>query len=192
MVAPVALLLALLVGQWFPKAFGRHLPLVGSYLLAVVILLQTILVANGGVISLQDGQYGGSCAPAHQINAYLRQHYAGGLILENIFSSKIDGTEAGVDLKDIISESSGELWKKALNDPSMVDWIIVRPGLKIDPITTHLDLSSPAFLSQFTLVVQEPDGINLYHRNGLPPLPTRPLPPDFLTMHSLCTKNSLG
>ena len=192
MVAPVALLLALLPGQWFPKAFGRYLLLVGSYLLIGVILLQTLLIAHGGVIALQDGQDGGSCAPTHQINAYLWQHYAGGLILENIFSSKIDGTEAGVDLKDIISESSDELWKEALNDPSMVDWIIVRPGLKIDPIVTHIDLNSPAFLSQFSLVVQEPDGINLYHRNGLPRLPTRPLPSDFLTMHVLCTKNSPG
>lgn len=190
MVAPVGLLLALLSGQWRPKAWRRYLPQIGSYLLVGVIGLQTIMIAHGGVIALQDGQYGGSCAPTHQINAYLRQHYAGGLILENIFSSKIDGTEAGVDLKDIISESSGELWKQALNDPSMMDWIIVRPGLKIDPIVTHIDLNSSAFLSQFTLVVQEPDGINLYHRNGLPPLPTRPLPPDFLTMHSLCTKNA--
>ncbi|HLW03681.1 MAG TPA: glycosyltransferase [Ktedonobacterales bacterium] len=192
MVAPVALLLALLPGQWFPKAFGRSVLLAGSYLLVGVILLQTVLIARGGVITLEDGQYGGSCAPAHQINAYLWQHYAGGLILENIFSSKIDGTEAGVDLKDFISESSGTLWKEALRDPSMVDWIIVRPGLKIDPIATHIDLNSPAFRAQFSLVVQEPDGINLYHRNGLPPLPSRPLPAGFLTTHLLCTKNSLG
>ena len=149
MVAPVALLLALLPGQWFPKAFGRYLLLVGSYLLVGVILLQTLLIAHGGVIALQEGQDGGSCAPTHQINAYLWQHYAGGLILENIFSSKIDGTEAGVDLKDIISESSDKLWKEALNDPSMVDWIIVRPGLKIDPIVTHIDLNSPTFRTVF-------------------------------------------
>jgi hypothetical protein len=192
MVAPAALLLALLPGQWLPKAWGRHVPHISSYLLTGVILLQTILVARGGVITLQDGQDGGSCAPPHQINAYLWQHYAGGRILENIFSSKIDGTEAGVDLKDFISESSGELWKEALNDPSLVDWIIVRPGLKIDPIVTHINLNSAAFLSQFSLVVQEPDGISLYHRNGLPPLPTRPLPPDFLTVHAFCNKNSSG
>ena len=156
-------------------------------MLAVVIVLQTILVVNGGIITLQDGQYGGACTYAHPINTYLAQHYAGGRILENIFSSKIDGTEAEVDLKDIISESSGELWKEALNDPaSMVEWIIVRPGLKTDPIVTHVDLQSPAFLSQFTLVLQEQNGISLFHRKGLPPLPTRPLPPGFLAEHRLC------
>jgi cellulose synthase/poly-beta-1,6-N-acetylglucosamine synthase-like glycosyltransferase/transposase len=189
MVAPVALFLAMLVGQWSPRAFARHWAAIGSCLLAGVIVLQTLLVVHGGIITLQDGQYGGSCAYAHPINAYLAQHYAGGRILENIFSSKIDGTEAGVELKDIISESSGELWKEALNDPaSMVDWIIVRPGLTIDPIVTHIDLQSPAFLSRFTLVDHEQDGISLFHRKGLPPLPTRPLPAGLLTEHSLCRR----
>ena len=190
MVAPAALFLAILAGQWPPRTLGQRLATMGSCFLAGVIVLQTILVVYGGIITVQDGQYGGSCASTHPINAYLAQHYAGGRILENIFSSKIDGTEAGVELKDIISESSGELWKEALNDPaSMVDWIIVRPGLKIDPIVTHIDLRSPAFLSRFTLVTQEPDGISLFHRNGLPPLPTRPLPSGFLDAHRLCTRN---
>jgi len=32
-------------------------------------------------------------------------------------------------------KSSGDLWKEALNDPAtMVDWIIVRPGLKLIPL----------------------------------------------------------
>jgi cellulose synthase/poly-beta-1,6-N-acetylglucosamine synthase-like glycosyltransferase len=193
MVVPIALFLAMLAGQWSPKAFARHWATIESCFLAGVIILQTILVVNGGVITVQDGQYGGSCAYAHPINTYLAQHYAGGKILENIFSSKIDGTEAGVELKDIISESSDELWKEALSDPaSMVDWIIVRPGLKIDPIVTHIDLQSPAFLSQFTLVLQEQDGISLFHRNGRPPLPTRPLPSGFLNEHLLCRRNGSG
>ncbi len=187
MVVPVALFLAMLAGQWSPKAFARHWATIESCFLAGVIVLQTILVVTGGIITVEDGQYGGSCAYAHPINAYLTQHYAGGRILENVFTTKIDGTEAGVELKDIISESSGELWNEALNDPaSMVDWIIVRPGLKIDPIVTHIDLQSPAFLSRFTLVFQGQDGISLFHRNGRPPLPTRPLPAGFLDEHHLC------
>ena len=190
MVAPVALFLAMLAGQWSPKAFARHWATIGSCFLAGVIILQTILVVNGGIITVQDGQYGGSHASVHPINTYLMQHYAGGRVLENIFTSKIDGTEAGLEFKDIISESSGDLWKQALNDPAaMVDWIIVRPGTAIDPIVTHINLQSPAFLSQFTLVLQEQDGLALYHRNGLPPLPTRPLPSGFLNEHYLCTSN---
>jgi hypothetical protein len=193
MVVPVALFLTMLAGQWSPRAFARRWATIGSCCLAGVIVLQTILVVHGGIITLQDGQYGGSCAFAHPINAYLAQHYAGGRILENVFSSKIDGTEAGVELKDIISESSGELWKEALNDPAaMVDWIIVRPGLTIDPIVTHIDLQSPAFLSRFALVDQEQDGLHLYHRKGLPPLPTRPLPAGFLSGHHLCKRNGSG
>ena len=187
MVAPAAFFLGLLAAEWSPRTSARIWASLGPCFLIAVIVLQTALVVNGGIITLQDGQYGGACAYAHPINAYLAQHYAGGEVLENIFSSKIDGTEAGLELKDIISESSGQLWKEALNNQaSMVDWIIVRPGLKIDPIVTHIDLQSPAFLSQFTLVMQEPDGISLYHRKGLPPLPTRPLPSDFLVAHRLC------
>ena len=81
MVAPVALFLALLAGQWSPKASARYWVTIGSCFLAGVIVLQTILVVNGGIITVQDGQYGGSCAYAHTINAYLAQHYAGGRIL---------------------------------------------------------------------------------------------------------------
>jgi hypothetical protein len=62
----------------------------------------------------------------------------------------------------------------------------VRPGLKIDPVVTHIDLQSPAFLVQFTLVLHEQDGISLFHRIGLPLLPTRPLPAGFLAEHHLC------
>ena len=189
MVAPVAFFVGLLAAEWSPSTFARIWTFLGPCFLIAVIVLQTALVVNGGIITLQDGQYGGSCAYTHPISAYLAQHYAGGEVLESIFSSKIDGTEAGLDLKDIISESSGQLWEEGLNNPaSVADWIIVHPGLNLDPIATHIDLQSPAFLSQFTLVMQESDGLSLYHRKGLPPLPTRPLPSGFLTAHLLCKK----
>lgn len=192
MVAPVALLLAILARKWSSQKCARCLAREGRWLLAGVIVLQTVLIVRGGIITMQDGQYGGSCAFPHPINVYLAQHYAGGRVLENVFSSKIDGAEAGIELKDLIYEGSGELWKQALNDPAaLVDWIIVRPGLRIDPIVQHIDLKSPAFLSHFTLVVQERDGINLYHRNGAP-LTTRPIPAWFFTNHHLCKPELQG
>ena len=39
---------------------------------------------------------------------------------------------------------------------------------------------------EFTLVYQEQYGLRLYHRNGLPPLPNRPVSPYLATEHSLC------
>ena len=173
-------------------------PLIGQIVLVIAIVIQTILTASGGIISLQDGQYGLSCAPAEPITIYLAQHYDGGRILEDVNGVLINESEAGIDLKNTIYEGSGELWKRALNDPaSMVEWIIVPSGVQHsvialpvqdDPIAKRIDLESPAFLSKFTLVVQQPYGLylRLYHRNGRSPLPTRPIPSSLLTDHRLC------
>lgn len=83
-----------------------------------------------------------------------------------MFASKLDGTGVGIPLKNFIYEGSNELWKQALKEPgSMVDWIIVRPGDKNDPVARSIDFNSPLFSSQFTRVVQESDGLTLFHRN---------------------------
>jgi len=195
-VAPVALFLATLVEGWSISIPARIRPLIGQIVLVIAIVIQTILTASGGIISLQDGQYGFSCAPIEPITVYLAQHYAGGRILEDANAFSIAESEAGIDLKNTIYEGSTELWQKALNDPaSMVEWIIVSPDAPDDPIAKRIDLESPAFLSQFTLVVQERDSIaysvyhlSLYHRNGRSPLPARPIPSNLLTDHRLCAR----
>ncbi len=197
-VAPIALFVAILARRWPISMPARIRPLIGQIVLVIAIVIQTILTASGGIISLQDGQYGLSCAPAEPITIYLAQHYDGGRILEDVNGVLINESEAGIDLKNTIYEGSGELWKRALNDPaSMVEWIIVPSGVQHsvialpvqdDPIAKRIDLESPAFLSKFTLVVQQPYGLylRLYHRNGRSPLPTRPIPSSLLTDHRLC------
>jgi len=193
-VAPAALFLATLAQGWSISIPARIRPLIGQIVLVIAIVIQTILTAYGGIISLQDGQYGFSCAPIAPITIYLAQHYDGERILEDANAFLITESEAGIDLKNTIYEGSTGLWKKALNDPaSMVEWIMVSPDAPNDPIAKHIDLESPAFLSQFTLVVQERDSISygvyhlsLYHRNGRSPLPARPIPSSLLTDHRLC------
>jgi hypothetical protein len=158
-----------------------------AFYIVIVIGIQTMLTASGGIISLQDGLYGASCLPTERITIYLAQHYAGGSILEDVNVFPINEAYIGIDLKDAIYEGSGELWKKALNDPaSVVDWIIAQPRIPNDLITTRIDLKSPKFLSQFTLVFQQGDGLTLYHRKGRPPLPTRPIPSSLITDNRLC------
>ena len=193
MVAPAAIFIAILVSYWPFLALRRFWRVMGYSVVTIFITVQTILVASGGIISLQDGQYGRSCARYHQIDIYLAQHYTGEKILEDIFTSGIDGLDAGVDFKNIINEGSGKLWTAALHNPeAYVDWIIVHPlELKFpdespDLVALNVNQQSPAFIAQFTLVVQEPTGLQLYHRNGLPPLPARPIPNSLLTLHSLC------
>jgi cellulose synthase/poly-beta-1,6-N-acetylglucosamine synthase-like glycosyltransferase len=187
MVAPVALFIAIFISRWqlpqLPPVWGT----LGYTIAMLAITFQAILIASGGIISLQDGQYGVSCAPHHDINTYLAQHYAGGKILEDIYISSIDGTDTGINLMNFVSESSGPLWDAALHDPAaIVDWIIVSPDDGSDLVTQNIHIRSPAFLKNFVLVVQEPTGVELYHRTGLPPLPTRAVPPNLFTEHSLC------
>jgi hypothetical protein len=194
-VAPAAFFLSILAMRWSITRLARLWGIVGSIVLVISICIQTILIAHGGILPLQDAQYGYSCNPTEPITIYLAQHYAGGRILEDVSDYRIIEADVGAaDLKDFIYEGSTGLWKKALNDPaSTVEWIIVSPDAPDDPIAKHIDLKSPAFLSQFTLVVQERDNIfysvyhiRLYHRKGRPPLPTRPIPSSLLTEHSLC------
>lgn len=193
-VASIAICLAILAHE-LQQAFPQHWALVGKAgqaLLAFVVIAQTVLVIMGGIITLQDGIYGGSCAFPHPINTYLAQHYNGGRVLENTFTSNIDGADAGLLLRDIVYDGSGKLWTKALRNPSaFVDWIIVDPNNPRDIVAQHIDVNSPQFQQQFTLVYKENYGLHLYHRNGLPPLPTRPISPEMMNIHNLCKPHPL-
>ena len=217
MVAPIALFVAIFVSYWrlpllmrvgkvisrgfdririrlhWPRAALRRFWVLGYITFAFFIIIESMLVASQGIISLEDGQYGRSCMPFHEINVYLAQHYAGGKILEDISTAGIDGVDDGIDFKNVIYEGYGNIWKAALNNPAAyADWIIMQPlELKYpdelpDLVAQTVNRQSTTFIAQFTLVVQEPGGLQLYHRNGLPPLPTRPVAPYLLTEHSLC------
>ncbi|HLW02769.1 MAG TPA: glycosyltransferase [Ktedonobacterales bacterium] len=192
-VAPVALFVATLV------SYGvTLLPAWRAFMQVAVVIAtvaQMIFTASGGIIALQDGQVGLDCTPAHATVAYLAQHYAGGRILEDLYTSKLDALEpeAGINFKDVVYEGSGALWQKALNNPAaIVDWIIANPQDRNDLVARHLALGSAAFLTQFMPVIQESDGITLYHRTGLPPLPTRSLTSTYLADHRLCGTDSAG
>jgi cellulose synthase/poly-beta-1,6-N-acetylglucosamine synthase-like glycosyltransferase len=171
-VAPAAVFLATLVSR---------LPL-AKILLVAAILVQSILTFQGGTIALQDGLYGTSCEPTNQITIYLAAHYNGGKVLDDIRTME-DFAEAGIDGKDVIFQATNPYWDRALSDPaSLVDWIVMAPG---DDVEKAINPNSPAFLSQYTLLVQD-RGALLFHRTGLPPLPTRSVPSALLTEHALC------
>ena len=189
-VPPAALFLSTLAGIWHTRV-GRRILLdlrtLWHVVLLIVVVAQSAWIAYTGIITLQDGEYGLSCEPQHPAVIYLAQHYAGGRILEDLYTSKIAEPEMGVDFKNFVYEGSGELWQKSLDDPAaIVDWIIIDQSNPADLVALHFDVKSPQFLSEFTLAVQEQDGIVLYHRDHLHPLPTRPIPPDLPYAHLLC------
>ena len=184
LVAPVALFLATLASS---MSLGRRLlRFLSHFAIVGVIIVQTVLTASGGIVSLQDGQSGLSCAHSHSIIIFLAQHYGGGRILEDLYDTKIDALnpEAAIDFKNVVYEGSGRLWQQSLRDPaSMVNWIIVNPADRHDLVAQRL---TPAFNAQFTRDIEEANGLSLFHRNGLS-FPTRPVPTFLLTEHTLCT-----
>jgi cellulose synthase/poly-beta-1,6-N-acetylglucosamine synthase-like glycosyltransferase len=172
MVAPAAIFLATLVSR---------LPLT-RWLLILAILLQTTLTIHGGIIALQDGQYGLSCHGTNQATLYLAAHYHQGRILADIHTFE-DFAEAGIDVEHVIYQSAGPLWQRTLKNPALwVDWVMMQPG---DEVAAVIDPNSPVFLAQFTLVAQDQD-VLLFHRRGLPPLPAHSVPSSLLTRASLC------
>ncbi len=186
MVAPAALFLTVLVARGYTLLHAR-LKLIGQLAFISVILAQTLFVATNGIISLQDGQFGLSCTQTHVVNAYLIQHYAGGKILEDVTAGDYNEPETGIDFKNVIYDGSNTLWHQALANPAgTVDWIIAVNNDAGDRVSANINLKSSTFQSQFSMVVQEPSGLTLYHRNGTAPLPTRPLPASILTDHSAC------
>jgi len=152
--------------------------------LAVALLAQTGLTLTGGVISLQDGQYGLSCAALLPADVFLIEHYDGGRLLDDTFHTSVHFESAHIGYNSVIYEGTGRLWSASLANPEKyVEWIVAAPH---DLVEQHITLTSPAFQAHFILVAQDADGAQLYHARGLPPLPTRPLPAQLVAAHALC------
>lgn len=179
MAAPAAVFMATLA-----HVFTRRFP-IGQLALTAVIIAQSVGITWGGVISLQDGQYGASCNIGHSVAAFLAQHYDSGDVLIDVYHSNIDLSAAGIPFKREIYEGDGTLWGGALRNPAAyVEWIVVKPG---DQVSAHININSSAFRSNYVIVAQDsPNGIKLLHRSGLPPLPDRPLPHDVIAPYAAC------
>jgi hypothetical protein len=181
MAAPAAVFVATLAGslkRWVNTA---------QLGLAFVVVAQSICLSWGGIISLQDGQVGSSCYIAHPIVAFLAEHYDGGRLLVNLYSTNIDLSPAGIPFRSEIYEGDGAAWAEALQTPSrFVEWIITSPH---DLISQHINTASAAFRNQYSLVAQEGStGVALWHLEGLAPLPTRPLPQDVAQPYAACNR----
>jgi cellulose synthase/poly-beta-1,6-N-acetylglucosamine synthase-like glycosyltransferase len=186
MVVPAALFVALLVDRIGSITKGRLLA-IDRVVLVGVILAQTVLIISQGIITVQDGQFNFACGPQKTITQYLAEHYNGGKVLQDVYASQFDVSDAGMDFKNIIYEGSGDYWTQALQDPtSMVDWIVIRPADPLDLVSQHIN-QDPSFLSHYSLVVTQSNGILLYHIAGKPPLPARPAPPIWNGDHHSCS-----
>ncbi|HEY3991398.1 MAG TPA: hypothetical protein VGM01_00840, partial [Ktedonobacteraceae bacterium] len=184
-VAPIAVFLAILVHIVMGLLKGR-VRIVGYVLCVLLVLAQTGYISSTGIITFETGLYGTDCMPTTALDIYMAQHYNGGNVLMDLANPSLNDTEDGIDLKNVIYEGSGPLWLQALRNPvSVADWVVAGPG---DLITGNIKLSYPPFSQQFTLVARYKN-FRLYHKVGLPPLPTKPLPAYFLSEHHTCTNS---
>ncbi len=123
--------------------------------------------------------------PRIRSSPFSRQHYDGGRILVNVYSTNIDLSPAGIPFRDEIYEGDGAVWADALQTPSKyVEWIIIAPD---DLISQHIDTQSLAFRRDYALVaVDNVKGATLWRLKGLPPLPNKPLPDDAVAQYAAC------
>jgi hypothetical protein len=181
MAAPAAVFVATLGGslkRWVKTA---------QVALAGAVVAQCIWLSWGGIISLQDGQIGSSCYIAHPIVVFLAEHYDGGRLLVNLYSTNMDLSAADIPFRSEIYEGDGAVWTRALQTPSKyVEWIIASPH---DLVSQHINTSSAVFRSRYSLVADDGStGALLWHLKGLAPLPTRPLPESVAVPYEACNR----
>jgi hypothetical protein len=189
MVVPTALLLSILFGN-IHELLRHRFNLLIQLALIIAVVAQLWFITTHGVLVLQDGLHGLSCAQIpHGLDKYLAQHYDEGLILQDVTTGDPNLQEIGIDFKKVVYEGSTNLWQQALAHPEKkVEWVIDASKDPSDVLAKQLDLHSLAFLAHFTLVSEEPSGLRLYHRKGGPTLPSRPVSNDILTDHRTCSR----
>ncbi len=177
MIVSIAIFLALLV---------RRLPL-GALFLGVVVLAQSAWLFAGGVPTLQDARLGAACYRPSPVVTYLATHYDGGRVLHDADSTGLDLALANVDPHQVIQPGSGNLYALAIAHPATtVHWVIIRPP--IDAISQQLNLASPVFATQFTLVASDPTrNLSLYYVGDPSTLPNHPPASDPQADYQGCT-----
>jgi cellulose synthase/poly-beta-1,6-N-acetylglucosamine synthase-like glycosyltransferase len=192
MVAPAAVFIATLIpGRGLPNV-SVSLRRAGLFLLAglliLSILIQSVWISFHGAITIVSDTHPPFCANSYPINVYLAQHYNGGRILQTAYPFHLSVSQSGIHFSNVIYEGNKEIWPQALRHPAtIVTWVILQPG---DIVATSLAQNDPAFTQEFTLVTTSPYGMRLYHRNGLPPLPTRPLSSYLLSEQQFCNASN--
>ena len=187
MVAPLAVFCATLVPTWSRTATFRRfsLGLLGRILLLLCIVLQSGWIAYGGIVTILGSTNPSFCIESYPLDVYLAQHYNGGYILQSDYPFRISEAQAGIHFNNVIYEGSGPRWTQALQHPETnVSWVVFQPG---DSVAQAMERPRSAFLQNFSLIVTSPYGLRLYHRNGLSPLPTRPITSYLLSEQQSCT-----
>lgn len=196
-VVPAALFFGILIAglvNWSQASLGTHkighrvasTLMIGT--LMSLLLIQVVTTMRGGITTLQEGLYGFDCANEFKTVNYLVQHYAGGNIMADLYTSQIDQLEpkAGINFKNVVYEGSGTTWYQALHNPEAnVNWIIVNLANHNDLVARNINMAD--FHAHFTQVTSDSNGLSLYHRNSAPQVAIRTSPGEsFLGNNNAC------
>lgn len=166
----------------------RRLAYISITLMFALIAGQKAVLASEHIVVLDEGLSGYSCHAQHDAVNYLAQHYDGGTVLLNAYTTPVFalGTTAGIDYSNVIYEGSGALWDEALAAPQEhADWILTNPLNTYDLLQAAINFESEAFLAAYEPVVQQLDnGLTLYRHRDLAPLTTHDAPPAYFVSGS--------
>ena len=183
MAAPCAVLVAPLVASLRIK--WRMLATVFQIVVLTTVIGQAMLTSHTNIV-LEDGLHGISCEIPLATNRFLAQYYNGGKVLEDNFTSRVDGGEAGFNFRDVIYEGSGDLWSKAIEHPARyAKWIVLNSNPD-DLVRLHMEINNNEFLTQYTLVASDKSSTRLYHLKSDPLVKVHSIPDNFLSEYSKC------
>ena len=189
MVLPCAIFCAILAHQLMRIPWFKYMV---PALCILAIVVQVFILNIQGVVTLQEGQntYDCSITNSQQAANYLHEHWNGGTILEDVYTTQFrDAVAAQIEFHNVIYEGSDRIWLRALANPgAYAEWILVASTNKDDLVNRHIDFESAAFLTQFRLVLTQPDGLRLYQRIGSYTMADRPALPKYVYPNLPCTK----
>jgi hypothetical protein len=157
MLVPTAILIGYLVGTL--QRVRPAMYIAGGLVLALAVGLGTTLVRHDNVITYtaaRETLSSTTVVAQEPVVAFLRTHYAGGLVLMESFGNENIAFQIPSD--QLIYEGSYRQWPPSLRNPSgnHIDWIIARCGNSPYPDKVCLSLGK-AQLSDYSLVYTTAD-----------------------------------
>jgi len=159
---PIALFVAYLAAR-------RPRVLVPLFLVAV-LGQGAVMIAAQQVITYADGTHGVSSQVLSKgpdspyVEAWLRQHYDGGLVLMDDYRRPIGPVESGVPMHDFIGTGNKPYWQESLRDPALyATWIVLQQA-STDAVWSGFSPESRAILLDHFVVAYQHGNIWVYER----------------------------
>lgn len=120
----------------------------------LVIVFQTYITFNEGLITVIDGTRGSSSYLNGDVSSYLRKEVdSDDQVLLAVSYFNPVAFQSRVDLNQVVHEGVSKKWGKALANPQLyADWIVMSNGKVGDPVYEHLvEKSNSYFLTFYDL-----------------------------------------